>query len=100
MINAYNPDMRNLTSDASSIEVRVFVSNTNCFAIIQPGDYTVRRKVNDVVKGDPVVKVKANSTCTDGSEGDTVFGYTMQEFSPCKLIQGSWARFVANNKIS
>ncbi|XP_072039292.1 cadherin EGF LAG seven-pass G-type receptor 2-like [Amphiura filiformis] len=77
-ITAYNPDKPDLIIDDSSIEVRVFVTDTACFVDITPGNFIVRHKQGDVSAGVPVIDVDATSTCGD----DPVFEINNQELSP------------------
>ncbi|XP_072039290.1 uncharacterized protein [Amphiura filiformis] len=77
-ITAYNPDKPDLIIDDSSIEVRVFVTDTTCFVDITPGGFIVRYKQSDVTDDVPVINVDATSTCGD----DPVFEINNQELSP------------------
>ncbi|XP_072039289.1 cadherin EGF LAG seven-pass G-type receptor 2-like [Amphiura filiformis] len=77
-ITAYNPDKPDLIIDDSSIEVRVFVTDTTCFVDITPGGFIVRHKQSDVTDDVPVINVDATSTCGD----DPVFEINNQELSP------------------
>ncbi|XP_072039287.1 cadherin EGF LAG seven-pass G-type receptor 1-like [Amphiura filiformis] len=77
-ITAYNPDKPDLIIDDSSIEVRVFVTDTTCFVDIIPGEFIVRHKQGDVTAVVPVIDVDATTTCSD----DPVFEINNQELSP------------------
>ena len=84
-ITAYNPDNDTLTSDRSSTVLTIYVGKTFCVITIDPNEYSVTVRDDDVGAGDTVVKVNATSSCGEWEAGDIVFNVTEQLYSPGKL---------------
>ena len=86
-MTAYNPDAPDLESPFSSTEINVFVTQSSCFVDIEPGDFILRLKEEDVTTGEELVTVTAISSCGPDDRGDIQYFITMQMFAPCKYFK-------------
>ena len=95
MIQAYNPDNRNLTTtdpSRSQAVIDVYVGEEFCFVTIEPEPEDARLTQGNVTAGVEITAVTANSSCA----GDIEFDITEETFKNGRLIM--WSKCVQSHQ--